>query len=428
MKIRLSYGRSGLDFELPADLDAQVLHLNALPILENPVQAVKQALDHPLGTAPLLDLARGKKTACVVISDVTRPVPNPLILHPTLETLESAGIARQNITILNATGLHRPNVGLELEAMVGRSIARNYRVENHFAKNDAAMTDLGEIEFGAGQSATAAINSSYMRADLKITTGLIEPHFMAGYSGGRKLICPGIASAPTILQFHAPPLIGHPGARAGNLVHNPIHALSRAVAGRAGCDFICNVTLSEGRELTGVFAGDLDAAHAAGIARVDQQTKVAVAPRDIVVTTSAGYPLDTTFYQCVKGMVGALPALNRGGTLILACSLSEGLGGPEFRELCGTLHSVAEFLDRINRSPVQVDQWQLQELMMVLQHAGEVMIVSDGVAAETLGQLLLTPMPSVEAALAAAREKHGLEAGVVIIPEGPYVTPIPTGI
>jgi nickel-dependent lactate racemase len=342
-----------------------------------------------------------------------------------LETLESAGIERQSIVILNATGLHRPNVGAEMEEMVGSHIANNYRIENHVAKDESDMTDLGEVEFLDGRSARAAINSHYINADLKITTGLIEPHFMAGYSGGRKLICPGIASASTILQFHAPRMIGDPQARAGNLVQNPIHAMSRAVAGKAGCDFICNVTLSEAREITGVFSGDLDAAHAAGIAHVDKQTKVPVTPAEIVVTTSAGYPLDTTFYQCVKGMVGALPALKAGGTLIIATSLTEGIGGPEFTEMCFSLRSVAEFLDRIYASPVQVDQWQLQEMMNVLRHAGDVMIVSDGVSSETLGKFLLTPMPSVEAALEAARARHGLDAPAVIIPEGPYVTPVP---
>ncbi|MBW3637808.1 MAG: nickel-dependent lactate racemase [Armatimonadetes bacterium] len=424
MNIHLRYGRAGLQLDLPADLDAQILHLNPLPPLENEAQAMADALHNPIGTPPLSQLAQGKKSACIVISDVTRPVPNQKILPPMLQILENAGIARQNIIILNATGLHRPNVGAELEEMIGREIAANYRVENHVAKNAHEMTELGIIEFGDGQSARVALNSHYLNADLKITTGLIEPHFMAGYSGGRKLICPGIASAETILQFHAPRMIGNPNARAGNLQNNPIHAMSRAVAGVAGCDFICNVTLSESRQITGVFCGDLDKAHAAGIAHVDKQTKVPVSPAEIVVTTSAGYPLDTTFYQCVKGMVGALPALKQGGTLILATSLSEGIGGPEFSEMCFSLKSVAEFLDRIYSSPVQVDQWQLQEMMNVLQHAGEVMIISEGVSSETLGKFLLTPMPSVEAALERAREKHGKEARAVVIPEGPYVTPV----
>ena len=426
MKIPLRYGRNGLSLEMPADLNAQVLHLNALPALENETAAIRESLENPIGTPPLSQLALGKKLACIVICDVTRPVPNEKILTPMLEILETAGIARQNITILNATGLHRPNVGKELEEMIGAEIMANYRVENHVAKNLHEMTDLGEIEFGEGQSATVAINSHYINADLKITTGLIEPHFMAGYSGGRKVICPGIASAPTILQFHAPPMIGNPNARAGNLQRNPIHAMSRAVAHRAGCDFICNVTLSESRQITGVFAGDMEAAHAAGIAHVDKQSKVAVSPAPIVVTTSAGYPLDTTFYQCIKGMVGALPALERGGTLVIASSLSEGIGSPEFSEMCFSLRSVAEFLDRIYASPVAVDQWQLQEMMQVLKHAGEVMIVSDGLSSETLGKFLLSPMPDMETALHAARQKHGIEARAVIIPEGPYVTPVAT--
>lgn len=425
MLLSLRYGRTGLSLELPPDLDAQILHLNPLPPLENQSAAITDSLENPFGTQPLRELARGRKSACIVICDVTRPVPNAIILAPMLAILESAGIARRNIVILNATGLHRPNLGAELEEMIGKEIADNYRVENHVAKNAHEMTDLGDIEFGDGQSARAAINSHYLNADLKITTGLIEPHFMAGYSGGRKLICPGIASAETILQFHAPRMIGNPNARAGNLQNNPIHAMSRAVALRAGCDFICNVTLSESRQLTGVFSGDLDKAHAAGIAHVDKQSKVPVAPAEIVVTTSAGYPLDTTFYQCVKGMVGALPALKKGGTLILATSLSEGIGGPEFSEMCFSLKSVAEFLDRIYSSPVQVDQWQLQELMNVLQHAGEVMIISEGVSSETLGKFLLTPMPDVQTALETARHKHGKTARAVIIPEGPYVTPIP---
>ena len=424
MPISLRYGRAGLDLELPAGADAQILHLNPLPPLADESGAIINALNNPIGTAPLLELARGRRDVCIAICDVTRPVPNQKILAPMLETLEEAGIAREDITILVATGLHRPNVGAELEEMIGPDIARNYRVINHIAKADEDMISLGEIEFSPARSADVALNKHYLQADLKITTGLIEPHFMAGYSGGRKVICPGLASAQTIAQFHAPPMIGDPNARAGNLQENPIHAMSRAVALKAGCDFICNVTLSENRQITGVFAGEITLAHAAGIAQVDLQSKVEVQPAPIVVATCAGYPLDTTFYQCVKGMVCALPALEPGGTLILASSLSEGIGGPEFTEMCFSLQSVAEFVDRIYSSPVQVDQWQLQELMIALRHAGEIMIVAQGVSSENLGKFLLSPMPSVEAALAAARARHGLAARIVVIPEGPYVTPV----
>jgi len=425
MPIQLRYGRSGLAVELPAGTDATILHLHPLPALEDEAAAIADSFAQPIGTPPLAELARGRRSACIVVSDVTRPVPNTKILPPMLAILEEAGIPRDAITILVATGLHRPNLGEELEEMVGADIVRDYRVVNHDARDRASVSDLGRFQFGDGKEATAAINLLYLEADLKITTGLIEPHFMAGYSGGRKLICPGIASAETILQFHAPAMIGHPAARMGNLVDNPIHAMSRTVAGLAGCDFICNVTLSEDRAITGVFSGDLDAAHAAGIAHVDRQAKVSVTPADIVVTTSAGYPLDTTFYQCVKGMVGALPALKPGGTLIIACSLTEGIGSAEFTRMCHTLKSVPEFIERIFASPVEIDQWQLQELMTALSHAREVMIVSGGLDAETLRKFLLSPQPTVEAALDRALQFHGPGASVAVIPEGPYVTPVP---
>ncbi|BCM92181.1 lactate racemase [Abditibacteriota bacterium] len=425
MPIELRYGRSGLDIELPPDLDAHTLHLNPLPPLENVDEAIRASFDDPINSLPLRELARAKENACIVLCDVTRPVPNAAILRPMVETLEAAGIGRDSITFLIATGLHRPNVGEELREMVGDYLFENYRFENHDARNDSDMTDLGEIEFGERQSARVALNSHYVNTDLKISTGLLEPHFMAGYSGGRKVICPGIASAKTILQFHSPPMIGNSNARAGNLIANPIHAMSLAVAQKVGCDFICNVTLDEERRITGVFSGNMEAAHQKGIEWIDQSAKIEVEPAPIVVTTSAGYPLDTTFYQIVKGMVCALPALEKGGTLIIAASLSEGIGGPEFREMCRSLSTVDEFLERIFSSPTQIDQWQLQEMMIALQHAGQILIVSDGLSPETLGALLLSPMPSVEAALEAARQKHGAEARAVIIPEGPYVTPIP---
>lgn len=424
MPIELRYGRSGLEIELPLELDADVLHLNPLPPLENPEDAIKESFDDPIASLPLRELARGKKSVCIVLCDVTRPVPNEAILRPIAEVLEAEGIERENITFLIATGLHRPNVGEELREMVGEYLFDNYRFENHDARNDEDMTDLGEVSFGEGKSAWVALNSHYLRADLKITTGLLEPHFMAGYSGGRKVICPGIASARTILQFHSAPMIGDPNSRAGNLISNPIHAMSLAVAKKVGCDFICNVTLDESRRITGVFSGNMEAAHQRGIEWIDQSAKVPVHPAPIVVTTSAGYPLDTTFYQIVKGMVCALPALQEGGTLIIAASLSEGIGGPEFTQMCHSLSTVDEFLERIYSSPTQIDQWQLHELMIALRHAGQIIIVSDGLSPETLGSFLLTPMASVEDALKVARQKHGADARAIIIPEGPYVTPI----
>ncbi len=426
MKITLRYGREGLPIELNDDLDIEILHLNPLPPLENEAATIEDSLRSPIGTLALDKLARGRESACIVICDVTRPVPNEKLLSPLLDCLRDSGIPQNKITILVATGLHRPNEGAELEEMIGARIKDEFTVVNHAARDAASHTSIGEVPFGRnGKTAQVAVDNVYARADLKITTGLIEPHLMAGYSGGRKLLCPGVASAETIMQFHSPPMIGDPKARPGNWDDNPVHTMSRKVAGLVGMDFICNVTLSEARAITGIFSGNLDDAHAAGIARVDQQSKVNCRLADIVITTCAGYPLDTTLYQAVKGMIGALPALKLGGTMILAASLSEGLGSPEFTELCHSLSSVDEFVERLYNTPkIVIDQWQLQEMMMVLQKC-EVMVVSEGLTAETLRDCLLTPMPTVEEALKAALKKHGSNATITVIPEGPYVTPVP---
>ncbi len=423
MTVHLAYGRNGLDVEIPDQIDTQVLRFNDLPEIENPARAIEYSFQNPIGGAPLEELARGKNSACIVICDVTRPVPNPQILLPMLATLERAGVMRAQITILIATGLHRPNEGDELEEMIGAHVKNNYRVLNHDARDSSTHTDLGEIAFEGG-SARVALNSSYLEADLKIATGLLEPHFMAGYSGGRKLICPGIASAETIAQFHSPRMIGDARSFAGNLERNPVHAMSRAVAGQVGVDFICNVTLNEARRVTGVFSGDLDAAHQAGIALVDRQSKVACRKADIVVTTCAGYPLDTTLYQVVKGMVCALPAAKKGGTIIIAAEMSQGLGGEEFSHMCRTLSTRSEFIERIFSSPVTFDQWQLQKMMQVLEEC-EIVVVTDGIAPQTLRDALLVPCPTVELAIENARHKHGNRATLTVIPEGPYVTPMP---
>lgn len=432
MKLTLRYGREGLPIEIPDDLETRVLRLHPLPPLPDEAKALEESLRAPIGSPPLDELARNRESACIVISDVTRPVPNEKLLSPLLSCLHDSGIKEDRVTILVATGLHRPNEGPELEEMIGARIKDRYRVKNHFARDTRAQTSLGEVPLdldsngnGPGKTASVAIDSRYLQSDLKITTALIEPHFMAGYSGGRKLVCPGIASADTILQFHAPAMIGHPKAHAGNLNGNPVHAMSRAAAGLAGVDFICNVTLSEERRITGVFSGDLDQAHTTGIKHVDRQTKVPCQPSDIVITSCAGYPLDTTLYQAVKGMVGALPAVKKGGTIIIAASMTQGVGSEEFTQMCGTLRSVDDFIERIYNAPVVIDQWQLQELMQVLQKC-EVMVICQSVSDDVLRGCLLTPMPTVEEALKIALNKHGARATLTVIPEGPYVTPLDT--
>lgn len=418
MRFKLEYGRSGLEVELPAERIVRTLKYKDAPPLPDPAGVLAELLARPNASPPLAELARGKRTACIAICDITRPVPNELILRPVLRTLEEAGIARQDITILVATGLHRPNVGDELVEMVGREIADTYRIENHYGQDLSQHTYLGQSPRGV----PIWIDSRFVQADLKITTGLIEPHLMAGFSGGRKLICPGIAALETVKVWHGPAFLEHPKADCGILDGNPVHEENTWIARRAGCDFIVNVVIDSERQPLKWVAGDMEAAFLEGVQFVKEVVRDTVAqPVDIVVTSCAGYPLDTTFYQSVKGMTGALPIVKQGGTIIVAASLSEGIGSPQFEQLFREHANLEVFVERIlGKDYFMMDQWQLEELAKVRRKA-KVKMVSSGLAPQVLSGLFVEPAETIEAAVAASLAEYGPSAQIAVIPKGPYV-------
>ena len=418
MRVGLEYGRTGLEVELPDRNVVKCLEYTPAQPLLDPVEAVRRSLAAPIGTPPLAKLARGRKDACVVICDITRPVPNEVLLGPILSTLEESGIPREKITILVATGLHRPNLGDELVEMVGPEIAKSYRIENHDGQEQAEHTYLGESPRGV----PIWIDTRYVEADLKITTGLIEPHLMAGFSGGRKLICPGLVALETVEVWHSPRFLEHPNARCGVLEDNPVHEENTWIAQRAGCDFIVNTVIDDRRRILSVVAGHMQAAFEEGVRFVRPLvTDTVPEPVDVVVISSAGYPLDTTFYQTVKGMVAALDIVKPGGTIILAAGMAHGIGSPEFQSLYEDNASPAAFMDRIlNTDYFVTDQWQLEEQAKVLRKA-KVKVVTDGLDAETLRQLFVEPAESVEAAVADCLDEYGPDATIAVIPKGPYV-------
>jgi lactate racemase len=427
MKVTLDYGRGGLDVTLPDDRTVGPLAIREAPPLHHPEGAIEEALRHPIGTKPLAELARGREGACILICDITRPVPNKLILPPVLRTLESSGIPRDKILILNATGLHRPNEGAEMVEMVGEEIVRNYRIENHHGKVREEHTNLGTSPKGV----PVWIDSRYVQADLKITTGLIEPHLMAGYSGGRKVICPGIAGLDTVKVWHGPRFLEHPKADCGIVEGNPVHEENTRIAQMAGCDFIVNVCIDGKRRVTWLGAGDMIQAWQRGVQFCEKVVKAGVTePLDVVVTSCAGYPLDTTWYQAVKGLTGALPIVKKGGTIIMAASLSEGLGGPEFQSLLNTSDYVRRFQPGARRGPTaetcEMDEWQLVMLAKVLERC-KVKVVTDGIPAETLRKCMVEPAPTVEQAVAASLAEYGRSARLAVIPKGPYVLPYVAG-
>lgn len=420
MRVTLDYGRNGLSVELPENRVVGPLAIKQAIPLDDPTAAVEQVLAEPTGTKPLIDLATGRESACILVSDITRPVPNELILKPLLRTIEWAGVRRDRITLLIATGLHRPNLGDELMEMLGSEIVERYRIENHHGTVKEEHAYLGETPRGV----PVWLDRRYLEADLKITTGLIEPHLMAGYSGGRKLICPGIAHLDTVRVWHGPDFLEHPKADCGILDGNPVHEENTRIAKMAGCDFIVNVSMDSERRVTKVVGGDMEQAFLEGVRFVEGIVKVPVAePVDIVVTSSAGYPLDTTFYQAVKGLTGALPIVKQGGTIILAASMCEGIGSPEFRRIFKENASLESFHRRIlGKDYFVMDQWQIEELAKVRRRA-RVKVFTGGLDSETLRACFVEPAASVESAVAESLAEYGPAARIAVIPKGPYVLP-----
>ncbi len=414
----LRYGRDGLQVELPDANIAAVLRQKQLPALRDSQRALREALADPIQSAPLSEIARGRSDACIVLSDITRPVPNALILPPVLDALAEAGIPPERVTLLIATGLHRPATDAEIREICGDEVlARGVRVVNHRATEADEQVYLGETSRGT----PAYVDRAYMDADLRILTGLVEPHLMAGYSGGRKAICPGVAGCDTIMVFHGPQLLEPPEARAGNLVANPVHEEALAVADLAGgADFIVNVTLDEERAITGVFAGDMLAAHEAAMALCERQAKVVLdEPADIVVTSGGGYPLDLTLYQSTKGIVAAGLICRDGGTIVIAQQNAEGLGSGDFARLICQEDVHACIQDALRTGEICIDTWQLHVVEKVLRRC-TVISVSE-VPAEDAEQTPFEQAATVEEGVARALARHGAEARIVVVPEGPYV-------
>ncbi len=409
------HGRRGLELEL-AD-STLVLESRPPEPLADPAAEIRRALASPIGVGPLAEIARGRRSAVVVIADKTRPVPNALLLGPILETIEGAGVPRKAIEILIGTGLHRANTEDELVEMTSAELVSRYRFRNHVARDASTHRHLGRTSRGT----EIWLDSGYLDAELKIVTGLIEPHLMAGYSGGRKGICPALAGVETMRSLHGPAMLENrigPGLIDGN----PFHEDLLEIAARAGCDFLANVSIDRARRVTGVFAGDLVGAHAAGIAAVEREVSAELdAPADVVVTSAGGYPLDQTLYQAIKGLVGALNVVRRGGTIILVAEIAEGLGSREFQSLLEELRGNDEFMARIT-SPgfFVIDQWMAQHLCQVMRKA-RIAIASPHLDPRALAGLPIDVYRTVEEAVAAALARHGADASIAAIPEGPYV-------
>jgi lactate racemase len=416
MKIHLAYGKHGLDVEVPEKNLAKVLTMKPTLPLPDPPKAIRDALQRPIGCPPLGEIARKATRVCIVVCDFTRPVPNKVLLPPLLEQLEANGVQRGNITILIATGLHRPSTPAEQDMMFGAEILRHYTIVDHHASALHEQRFLGRT----GKKTPVYVDERLCSADLKITVGFIEPHLMAGFSGARKIISIGCAGEETIKTLHSPLFLDDPLCREGSIDRNPLHYELLEIAHMAGHDFTIDVALDANKAITGVFAGHPQLAHAKGMNAVRASVSATLsAPADIVLTTCAGYPLDLTYYQAIKGMTAALPVLKQGGVLVLAAECAEGLGSERFISMATRFRTAEEFQQWIHAHPVEVDQWQLQECAKAVQR-GDVVVVSSGIQPEHREQLFVQTSASVEDALRHALDKLGPDASIAVIPKGPY--------
>jgi nickel-dependent lactate racemase len=417
MQVDLAFAESGITADLPEGFRYCILEEKTARPLADWRAVLETALDEPVGTRPLGELARGKRTAAISVCDITRPAPNEKVLPPVLRRLEAAGIPRNGITILIATGLHRAATDEEIRRICGEEIASKYNVVNHDARDLSSHRHIGVTKSGT----TVYIDERFMAADLHLSLGFIEPHLMLGFSGGRKLIAPGLAAQETIKVLHSPKFMRDDRTKEGSIEDNPLHDELLEIARMARHDFIVDVALAEGRAIAGVFAGDPEQAHRTGyqfISRVMLQKLEE--PVDAVITSAAGYPLDLTFYQCIKGVTAASHIVNDGGRILLVGACTEGVGGPEFAEMLRSGLSDSDFLRSIESQPVVPDQWQLEKLAMVTTRK-QVWWYVPGLPPEYRRNLWGKSCQSIQTAISSLLSGLPANARVAVIPEGPYV-------
>ena len=419
MQYSLAYGREQLDVELPEENVVKVLKIQPAAALEDPMDAVFDVLEDPIEAEPLAAIAEGKKSACIVVCDSTRPAPNPEMLLPILQTLEDSGVDTAKITILIATGLRRTSTTEERHDIVGEDIVlRKFKVSDHNSKKLHQHEYLGVTKNGT----PIWVDRRYLEADVKILTGLIEPHSITGFAGGRKLICPGIAAAETVASCYASALLAHEHVRPGWIDDNPVHAEQMEVARKAGCDFIVNVVLNQDRKIAKIIGGHMNQAFLKGVEIARKCLTDTIEKQvDIVVTSGGGAPFDKTWHQTIRGITGALDILKPSGTIIIASACKEGVGSKEFEEIADQFESIADFEKAISTGEQSfVEQWQLEELAKALRK-GKVKVVTQGVPAEVLQKFFVEPCATVEEAVAEALNEYGADATIAVIPAGPSV-------
>ncbi len=420
MRLKLAYGRGGLSLALPDTADVTVIEPKYVEGLADEAKSLAAALLSPLGTPPLARLAGPDDSVAVVLSDITRPMPNDRVLPLLLEALGDAGVRDERITLINGLGTHRPQTDEELDRMLGVDLVQHYRIVQHDAWDDANLVGVARNHAGR----VVRVNRAYVEASVRILTGFVEPHFFAGFSGGPKAVLPAIADIESIMDNHGARLLSHPRTTWAVTTGNPLWEEIRDVAVTTQPTFLLNVTLNRDREITGIFAGDMLTAHRAAIDFVRARALQPVsAPYDIVVTSNSGYPLDLNLYQAVKGMSAAAQIVRPGGDIIIAAECWDGIPSHgEYGRLLREAESIDALLATIRAPGFRChDQWEAQ-IQAQIQQKAHVHVYADGLTDEQLREAMVIPCRSIEDRVEELLRLNP-EARIAVLPEGPQTVP-----
>ncbi len=419
MEVSLAYGKTGLQVSLPDGVDVTVVEPTYTPGLSAPPAALREALRDPIASPPLRALVEPADRVGIAFSDITRPTPNHLILPVLLAELDV--VPGVEITLFNSTGTHRANSQDELRAMLGDAIVEQYPIVQHDARDRASHERVGTTRRGNA----VWLERDFAACDVKILTGFVEPHFFAGFSGGGKAVMPGLALLDTILRNHGPEHMDSPKARWGVREGNPLWEEIQEAAAMVDPTFLVNVTLNRNHDVTGVFAGDWEQAHARGCALVRETAMVPLEePFDVVVTSNAGYPLDLNLYQSVKGMSAAAQVVKQGGSIILVADCWDGIPDHgDYGQLLLEADSIAGLLETVRTPHLdRQDSWQAHTQALICQKA-DVYVYSHNLTDEQIADALLLPCPDVETTVRRLLKRHGPDARVCILPQGPQTIP-----
>ncbi|OHB76925.1 MAG: hypothetical protein A2Z25_17600 [Planctomycetes bacterium RBG_16_55_9] len=416
MKIKLAYGTEGLDIHLRDDLNVTLVESEYVQGLENQTEAIREALRHPIAGSSLRESVQSSAKVAIVFNDITRPTPYRIILPVLLDELDP--VADENVVLLNATGTHRPNTEAEIRTILGDEVVNRFRIVQNDALDSGSHLFVGTTRSGN----EIRLHKEYVESDVRILTGFIEPHFFAGFSGGGKACMPGLALLDNVLRNHSVRNIDHPIATWGKTYGNPIwdEILEAASIVQPVC--LLNVTLNRDKQITGVFAGDLEQAHKQGCSFVRRNAMIPVRePYDIVITCNCGYPLDLNLYQSIKGISAAAQIVKEGGSIIMAADCWDGV--PEHGEYAGLLRragSPERLLEMIRTPGFSVqDAWQAQIQALILQKA-DVYFYSRNLSDRQIKEAMLRPCHTIESTVDELVQEYGRGASICVLPEGPH--------